>query len=257
MLTRPWYAIRIGTGSPRLKRPQALAASYSQYRPIKGDGQCGWRGKSGCLGMKINLKSFIAVVFGYFESLLHQDLAKVASEKARVRSFNDTLVTVGYEFSMVELFVDETMDLFDSVHQAITSGDRSDRLLLDVFNDENRSNSIVFHFKVCLPPLKHHTMISPDQYQLLTSATMKLNPDQYQPYLEQPVFDYCQSNVDAFGQEIEQISLQALTDGVIAPAQMSVVVMYLDRSEGHEVTSHYLVVNAAPDWPAITLLYRP
>lgn len=91
----------------------------------------------------------------------------------------------------------------------------------------------------------------------MTSATMKLNPDQYQPYLEQPLFEYCQSNVDAFGQEIEQISLQALTDGVIAPANMKVIVMYLDRSEGNEVTPHHLAANAGPDWPAITLLYRP
>jgi hypothetical protein len=50
----------------------------------------------------------------------------------------------------VELFVDETLGLFDSLQQAIESGNRSDRLLLDVFNDENRSNSIVFHFKVRL-----------------------------------------------------------------------------------------------------------
>lgn len=86
---------------------------------------------------------------------------------------------------------------------------------------------------------------------------MKLNPEQYEPYLEQPLFDYCQSNVDAFGQEIEQISLQALTDGVIAPARISIIVMYLDRSQGNEVTPHHLVANTDPDWPTITLLYRP
>jgi ubiquitin thioesterase protein OTUB1 len=91
----------------------------------------------------------------------------------------------------------------------------------------------------------------------MTSATMKSNPDQYQPYLEQPLIEYCRSNVDAFGQEIEQISLQALTDGVIAPANMNVVVMYLDRSEGNEVTPHHLVASASADWPTITLLYRP
>ena len=86
---------------------------------------------------------------------------------------------------------------------------------------------------------------------------MKLNLDQYAPYLEQPLFEYCQSNVDAHGQEIEQISLQALTDGVIAPAQINVVVMYLDRSQGGEVTRHQFVANAGANWPAITLLYRP
>ena len=51
---------------------------------------------------------------------------------------------------------------------------------------------------------------------------MKMHPVQYQPYLEQPLFEYCQSNVDAFGQEIEQTSLQALTDGVIAPVRINV-----------------------------------
>lgn len=89
-----------------------------------------------------------AVVFGYFESLLDQDLAKAVSEKARLQSFNDTLVAVGYEFNVVEFFVDETMELFDALYHAIESGNRSDQLLLDIFNDENRSNSIVFHFKV-------------------------------------------------------------------------------------------------------------
>lgn len=201
----------------------SLAASYSDYRPIKGDGQCGWR----------------AVVFGYFESLLSQELDKVVAEKQRLQGFTSTLVAVGWESSMVELFVEQTMELFDSLHEAMRSANRSDLLLLEAFNDEARSNSIVFHFK------------------LLTSATMRLNPDQYQPYLEQPLFEYCRSNVEAFGQEIEQISLQALTDGVIAPALINVVVMYLDRSEGSEVTPHQLVASASPDWPTITLLYRP
>ena len=98
-----------------------------------------------------------------------------------------------------------------------------------------------------------------DHVQLLTGATMKANPEPYQPYLAQgqSVSDYCQSNIDAIGQEIEQISLQALTDGVIAPAQINVSVMYLDRSEGSEVTQHALVTGASPHWPEINLLYRP
>lgn len=87
---------------------------------------------------------------------------------------------------------------------------------------------------------------------------MKMNPDRYQEYLvDQPLYEYCQLNIDAYGREIEQISLQALTDGVIAPANMNVIVMYLDRSKGNEVTQHRLVGKAGPDWPAITLLYRP
>lgn len=197
------------------------------------------------------------MVFGYFECLLVQDLAKVSFEKARIQTFNETLINVGYDFTMVELFVDETMDLFEALHRAVESGDRSDGFLLEIFNDESRSNSIVFHFRVSVSLGSARCHHLANQSQLMTSATMKLNPDQYQPYLEQPLFEYCQSNVDAFGQEIEQISLQALTDGVIAPAGITVLVMYLDRSEGSQVTPHHLVSNPAPASPAITLLYRP
>jgi ubiquitin thioesterase protein OTUB1 len=89
-----------------------------------------------------------AVIFGYFENLLPQDLSKVVSEKARLQGFNDTLVALGYDFSMVELFVDETMDLFDSLYKAIESGNRNNRFLLEAFNDDSRSNSIVYHFRV-------------------------------------------------------------------------------------------------------------
>ena len=199
----------------------------------------------------------IAVVFGYFECLSSQDLVKIASEQARLRNFNETLVAVGYESTIIELFTDETMKLFDSLQQIIQSGGASDQLLLDVFNDENRSNSIVVHFKVCDPLLGKKVAMVSNGRQLLTSATMKMNPDQYQEYLGQPLFEYCQSNVDAYGREIEEISLQALTNGVIAPANMNVIVMYLDRSKGNEVTQHRRVGKAGPDWPAITLLYRP
>lgn len=69
--------------------------------------------------------------------------------------------------------------------------------------------------------------------------------------------EFCRITIDAVGEEIEQIGLQALTDGVIAPAAISVRVLYLDRSEGNEVTPHALVANAHATWPEISLLYRP
>lgn len=95
----------------------------------------------------------IAVVFGYFECLSSQDVVKIASEQERLRSFNEALVADGHEATMVELFIDETMKLFDSLRQTVQSGGESDQLLLDVFNDGNQSNSIVFHFKVRDPLL--------------------------------------------------------------------------------------------------------
>ena len=86
---------------------------------------------------------------------------------------------------------------------------------------------------------------------------MQFHPEQYQPFLEgMTVYDYCKTHIEAHAQEIDQAGLQVLTDGIIAPAGIALEVLYLDLSEGDEVTPHAFVPNAA-DWPTIRLLYRP
>ena len=85
---------------------------------------------------------------------------------------------------------------------------------------------------------------------------MQFNANQYEPFLGMTVQEYCKIHIEAHAQEIEQAGLQALTDGIIAPAGIAVEVLYLDRSEGDEVTPHNFVPHAA-DLPTIRLLYRP
>ena len=85
---------------------------------------------------------------------------------------------------------------------------------------------------------------------------MQFNPDQFQPFLDTSIHDYCKTRIEPHKQEIDQIGLQALTDSVIAPAAIAVEVLYLDRSEGDEVTPHPFVLGAS-DLPTIRLLYRP
>lgn len=79
-------------------------------------------------------------------------MAKIASEQARIESFNESLVTVGYDYSSVEFFVDETMDLFGSLYRALELGRSADQLLFERFNQEDRSNLIVVHFRVRVFP---------------------------------------------------------------------------------------------------------
>jgi ubiquitin thioesterase protein OTUB1 len=95
-----------------------------------------------------------------------------------------------------------------------------------------------------------------DPIQILTSVYMQFHPQQYQNFLDTTVHDYCKSRIEANAQEIDQIGLQALTDGIIAPAGIAVEVLYLDRSEGNEVTPHSFVPQAV-GLPTIRLLYRP
>jgi ubiquitin thioesterase protein OTUB1 len=85
---------------------------------------------------------------------------------------------------------------------------------------------------------------------------MQFNAGQYEPFLGMTVHDYCKAHIEAHAQEIEQAGLQVLTDGIIAPAGMAVEVLYLDRSEGDEVTPHMFVPDGA-NLPTIRLLYRP
>ncbi len=85
---------------------------------------------------------------------------------------------------------------------------------------------------------------------------MQLNADQFQPFLEMSVQEYCKTKIEAHAQEIEQASLQALTTGIISKAGIAVEVLYLDRSQGDEVTPHAFVPDAE-SWPTIRLLYRP
>ena len=85
---------------------------------------------------------------------------------------------------------------------------------------------------------------------------MQLNLSSYEPFLEMSMTEYRQQRIDPANQEIDQVGLQALTDGVIAPACIGVDVFYLDRSVGDEVTPHSFVPNAV-GWPKVSLLYRP
>ncbi|EFW18547.1 hypothetical protein CIRG_00484 [Coccidioides immitis RMSCC 2394] len=204
-------------------KTSALAATHSFYRIMKGDGNCGWR----------------AIAFGYFENLFHlRDLNKVAQETARIKSFNNLLNSVGHQEDLYEMFVDATMDLLAKVSKAIETGNYDDTFLLDEFNLEYNSTSIIQHFR------------------LMTSAWMRLNRDRYQSFLSEPLDNYCAKAIETVRTEIDEIGLQGLVDGVIADSGFAVQIAYLDRSSGNEVNFHLLTPNQ-PSLATIRLLYRP
>ena len=85
---------------------------------------------------------------------------------------------------------------------------------------------------------------------------MTLNAARYEAFLPMPLDQYCATRVATVKTEIDEVGLQALVDGVIEASGFAVEVLYLDRSEGGEVTVHQLT----PDRPSVAtirLLYRP
>jgi len=200
-----------------------LAATHGAYRAVKGDGQCGWR----------------ATVYSYFEKILASaDVGLVQQEKIRIQTFEDTMKMVGIDYDIIIDMFDYTWELFDKIMHAVEVRNLNEQVVLDDMNDEIKSNSIVYHFK------------------MMTSAYMQLRADQYEPFLEMPISEYRVARIDPSNQEIDQIGLQALTDAIISPAGFALEVLYLDRSYGEEVTPHPFSENMQ-NAPTIRLLYRP
>ncbi|KAJ5111139.1 hypothetical protein N7532_001674 [Penicillium argentinense] len=205
------------------RKTNALAVTHPTVRIMKGDGNCGWR----------------AVAFGYFETLFSRlDPIRVRHEMARFKSLNTMLSQVGLQEHLYEIFTDATDEILTQTHQAIQNGEPDEEFLVSAFNDEYSANAVITHFR------------------LLTSAWMKLNPQRYQAYLTLPLDQYCATRIEPVRTEIDEIGLQALVDGVLEGAEFGVEILYLDRSEGENVTPHQLTP-IRPPGATIRLLYRP
>jgi ubiquitin thioesterase protein OTUB1 len=98
--------------------------------------------------------------------------------------------------------------------------------------------------------------------QILTGAWLRTHADDYQPYLEVPLEEYCKTRIDPATSEIEHVGLTALVDLLIKPAGIGAEVLYLDRNVGEEVISYQYEPldqngQTVPNHPWFRLLYRP
>ena len=58
---------------------------------------------------------------------------------------------VGIDYDIIIDMFDYTWELFDAIKTAVGRGDKSDTVLLEAMNEQGKSDSIVYHFKVCRP----------------------------------------------------------------------------------------------------------
>ncbi|KAF2674955.1 hypothetical protein BT63DRAFT_449942 [Microthyrium microscopicum] len=203
----------------------SLPQKYAQYRTCRGDGHCGWR----------------AIAFCYYETLMRTaDRVKFLEEETRLKSMQNILKDIGLQQHLYEDFVEDALELLKETASATDEG----AALLAAFNDFGRSQSIITFLK------------------LLTSAWIQKHPDEYSPFIDIPVAEYCKNRIEPAVAEIEHVGLSALVDLLAKPAGIAVEVLYLDRSPGEEVTTYRFdpldpqgaaLVNP----PTFQLLYRP
>ncbi|RDW77641.1 hypothetical protein BP6252_05694 [Coleophoma cylindrospora] len=208
-----------------------LPQTYSHYRQIQGDGNCGWR----------------AAAFSYFEILVQTgDKAKIEEELARMTSFGNLLANVGgFDSWLCEDMSGETLDLLKDL-ASIPDQTEAMGLVLEKLNDRSISDTIVYHLR------------------MLASSWLRADPGLYQGFIQGPegLDGYCKE-MQAVNQEIDHLGMTLLIDVLLKPIGVAVEIVYLDRSEGTQANTHLFEptdsngVPTHPCAPRIYLLYRP
>ncbi|OAA70406.1 ubiquitin thiolesterase [Cordyceps fumosorosea ARSEF 2679] len=208
----------------------ALPQTYVSYRPVKGDGNCGWR----------------AIGFSYFEKLVETgDPDQVEGEAARLMSMNHFLGTVGgYDF--YEDWADEAIGLLRELANCVTDAAAAHSLVHTRWTDTGTSSALIYYLR------------------LLAATHLKSHPDQYDPFVPdgQGIRSYCAQTIELPDREIDQLGITALCNCLLKPLEFVLEIAYLDRSPGAAVNTYRFPEeangrNPAALGPMIHLLYRP
>lgn len=202
----------------------ALPETYSHYRPVKGDGNCGWR----------------AIGFCYFELLIQQGSQEfVDGERLRLTQLNDYLVNEGgHDPLLFEDFLDETFELMKEISANIHDPDAAAAVLTTKFNDD-ASMGILYHLR------------------LLASAWLKGHSDQYGAWCGNDPDQYCQAVIEPPEHEIDELGISLLVEVLLKPAGFILEIAYLDRSAGSKANVHRFPDEGPSNSPVMHLLYRP
>ncbi|RNJ59928.1 hypothetical protein D7B24_000645 [Verticillium nonalfalfae] len=209
-----------------------LPQTYSHYRPVQGDGNCGWR----------------AIGFSYFEHLVFAgDPDKLSQELARLTSLNNYIANVGgYDFELFEDMVHETLSLIKDLADVVTDSATAMALLMTRFNDAQCSNAIVYHLR------------------LLAGSWLKGNSNDFEPFLvgSGGLLQWCNENIEVPDREIDHIGITLLANILLKPIGFVLEITYLDRTPGSQANVYRLPEEATGQDPAnlgpiIYLLYRP
>ncbi|KAM0263941.1 hypothetical protein ACHAQJ_000976 [Trichoderma viride] len=208
----------------------ALPQTYSHYRQIKGDGNCGWR----------------AIAFAYYEKLIDLgDQAQIEGEVARLMSLGPMLSNIGrYEYH--EDFAEEAHGLLRDLATNIANPGLARVILLQRFNDNTIEANIIYYFR------------------MLAATSLKANAAIYDPFVADHggIASYCSQAIDIVNREIEHLGIIGLANLLLKPIDFVLEIAYLDRSPGSQVNRYRFPEEANEQDPAalgptLHLLYRP
>jgi len=215
-----------------VQKTMALPQTYSHYRPIQGDGNCGWR----------------AIGFSYFETLITRcSKDQIDAERERIETFNSYIETVGGLSPFVfQDMAEETIDLFHRISRLMGNRDHALAELFESFNNPDIANSILYHLR------------------LLASSWLKGNPDAFAAFITSDlgVNGYSTETIERPNVEIDHLGMMLLVDVLLKPINFVLEVAYLDRSPGSQVNTYRFPEEATNRHesqlgPVVHLLFRP
>ncbi|KAK4227500.1 putative ubiquitin thioesterase [Podospora fimiseda] len=215
-----------------VQKTQELPKTYSHYRPVRGDGNCGWR----------------AIAFGYFETMAKSgNRILIESEVERLETLNKYIESMGRVADFV--FTDmaqESLDLLTHMASVAEDTEKTQEILYQIFNTEDIANSIMYHIR------------------LMASAYLRGHREKFGAFVSHPqgIEGYCTNFLERHSVEIEHLGIAILVEVLLKPAGITLEVAYLDRSPGNEVNTYRFPEEAnglspAELGPMIYLLFRP
>ncbi|KAB5547271.1 peptidase C65 Otubain-domain-containing protein [Coniochaeta sp. 2T2.1] len=213
-----------------VQKTLALPQSYSHYRPVRGDGSCGWR----------------ATFFGYFEALIRSgDASLITAERDRITQFP----ILGHSEMIYEDMRDEVVILMNDIANSLPNQAAAMDVLVQRFNDLDVANSILYYLR------------------LLASSWLKSgdpSANDLAAFIPDGVglHGYCQNYLELSDHEIEHIGLVILHNVLLKPCGIVLEIAYLDRTPGSEVNTYRIPGDAEGQdastlGPFIHLLFRP
>ncbi|PFH61306.1 hypothetical protein XA68_17723 [Ophiocordyceps unilateralis] len=213
-----------------VEKTMALPQTYSHYRPIQGDGNCGWR----------------AIGFSYLEKLIEMaDRDTIQAEISRLISYNQTLATVG-NYTFFDDWSEEMTRLMRDLADLVTNPTAARALLMHNWNTRSIESALIYYLR------------------LLAATYLKSNADNYDPFVPggQGISSYCSQSIELPDREIEHLGIVALANILLQPAGIALEIAYLDLSPGSQVNHHRFTdetpgQRAPPPGRTVYLLYRP
>jgi ubiquitin thioesterase protein OTUB1 len=179
-----------------------LPQQFSHYRPIRGDGNCGWR----------------AIGYSYFEKLVETgNRSVIDGEIARLNEFNSNYLTSHGGFQYWDDFAEAFIDLLTDVANAMSLDLAAAYLLaLDRWNDADLNNHLIYYLR------------------MIAATHLKMNAATYDAFVSDSggIANYCAANIEALHKEIEHVGVAALVDILLKPVNFALQVAYLDLSPG-------------------------